>query len=31
LGFAPVTRLEDGIDAMLAAFGRNAATTRDLS
>ena len=26
LGFAPATRLEDGIDAMLAAFGRNVAT-----
>jgi UDP-glucose 4-epimerase len=31
LGFAPATRLEDGIDAMLAARDRNAAATRDLS
>ena len=31
LGFAPATRLEDGIDAMLAAFGRDAAATRDSS
>ena len=31
LGFAPATRLEDGIDAMLAASGRDAGATRGLS
>jgi UDP-glucose 4-epimerase len=31
LGFVPATRLEDGIDAMLAACERDAATTRSLS